>query len=164
MKVYNRILVRFLIYKNREIFELTGLNYINRGDLQEIMRWNKRVARRVSIRLNEEIADGDVYGLNYTSCPWCLFYFRDSLYAVPGSGVISCEICSFGSRHGICLSGVDIVTRNNKVVKFFRNNSRNYARYKKIFKRVRDVQKINHFTFEFYNRIWKKAKKGVEIL
>ena len=79
MGKYNKLLVEFMVKKNRIIKRLTGLLITTKSDMDELRAWPEDTCKYILSNLGDR---------GRQCCPWCFMN--------------SCASCSYGKRNGQC--------------------------------------------------------------
>jgi hypothetical protein len=97
---YRTMLIWFVIQKHRIIKRRTGIDYVDKEDIDELMLLEDSKCERLlqhilkTHKYNQSFSDSQI-------CPWCTIN-------------INCYDCGYGKRHGVCRTRTD---RYSKIIK-----------------------------------------------
>lgn len=99
---YKALLLKYLILKNKIIYDNTKIEYLNLKDIDEILcHWLEKECKFVldhmsgivDILLSDYECNPDVH-----FCPWCTIATKLNMIGAYNS----CRDCGYGIRHGFC--------------------------------------------------------------
>ena len=91
-------LIKFVELKDRIIKRETSINYIDKGDINEIKKWNRHKCKKVYEQLKLNIRALDIADFAVGVCPWCID--KSNI----GIEKCKCKICGYAKRHGDCIN------------------------------------------------------------
>ena len=125
--LYTFVLVDFILEKNRRVLKSTGITYVDKQDIQDIVSWKPHDAERVYKHIRNYIVhrnETKIRGLNWGTCPWCVKHYR------------LCNDCSYKRNHGIPCSESPLI--------FVENSSKVFINYIQIIDKIEELWGLSY--------------------